>query len=370
MVGGVSSAISAAWIRREILNQYDADPTEAGLGRRIKNRTPLAIAGLGFAGLSTVSSLKFDKFELEVLADPDSPYPAHQQMNNHRTLHSIPYIGGAILSAHLLRDGASKLGSQIASKLDAPRLVEEIINGLNSVADWVINSLGTGVLGHIVGDIPTSSPLRLLAPFSDRNLAMNLITNSNPLVNKCLRATGWSLVGGSWAVASLYLLSKTPPDIRIREFAERIAGFGSVEELIKRANADLRSLFMSMGGTELEDLTKANLLRTNSGYNLTQSEELPWSDFQPDNKSIWGVDELTPTSLSDAGIITKSVSSQAIQASPHSLWDTSHEISEDTYWSEASAETFWDDSPSNSLKQKTNDRSTINVKRDEGSFYE
>lgn len=370
MVGGVSSAISAAWIRREILNQYDADPTEAGLSRRIKDRTPLAIAGLGFTGLSTVSSLKFDKFELNILADPDSPYPAHQQMNNHRMLHSIPYVGGAILSAHLLRDGASKLGSQIASKLDAPHYVEEIINGLNSVADWVINSLGTGVLGHIVGDIPTSSPLRLLAPFSDRNLAMNLITNSNPLVNKCLQATGWSLVGGSWAVASLYLLSKTPPDIRIREFAERIAGFGSVEELVERANADLRSLFTSMRGTELEELSNADLLRTNSSYNLTQSEELPWSDFQPDSKSIWGVNELTPTSLSDVGIIPKSVSSQAIHASPNSLWDTSHKTSEDTYWSEASAETFWDDSPSNSLKQETNNRSTINVERDENSFYE
>ncbi|MDL0135060.1 metal-dependent hydrolase [Halobacterium salinarum] len=369
MVGGVSSAISAAWIRREVLDQYDTATPGSGLKQRLKNRAPLAVAGLGFTSLSTVASVNFDKFELQALADSNSPYPAHQQLNNHRALHSLPYIGGAILTAHLLREGAAKLGHQIASRLKLSHCVDEIIDGLNGIADWLINSLGTGIIGHIIGDIPTSSPIRLLAPLSDRNLAMNLITNSNPAVNKCLHAAGWSLVGGAWAVAGLYLLCKTPPDIQIRSFAERIASTGSVGELVRRVNADLREFFIAVTGMTQRELEKSSIFREESNNTPSHSRELPWGDFQPDTQTIWGVEEITPTSLSDSGIIPESVSSQLVQASSDSLWTANQKVSEETYWSEASADTFWETSSTDSLRQESSSKSFVKSRNGKDSFY-
>lgn len=342
MVGGVSSAISAAWIRREVLSQYRSSQSPVSLRERLTDRAPLAIAGLAYTGLSAYASLKFDKAEMQYLADGNSEYPAHQQIGNHRKRHSLPYIGGAVLSAYLLRHGSGKVGRWVASRLDITERVVHIIDSLENIADFVITSLGSGAVGHLLGDIPTSSPLHLLKPFSDRNLALNIITNKNPTIRNYLQTAGWALAGGSWSIAGLYLLCRTPPDVRIRSFAERLAKQTSIDSMIQTVKEDITNLFPSMTSLSRNTFWNSDLFQDSRTKSSNQIEELPWAGMKFDADFIWGINDITFETLKQTDILPSHYTS-TLHAHPDNVSSLyQQDIDEVTFWDQADADSFWE----------------------------
>lgn len=307
MVAGVSSAISAAWIRRQVLNEYDPKVPAKSLRNRLRDRIPLAIAGLGFTGLSAFASQQFDTREMQILADQASGVPVHNQIWNHRKLHSLPYVGGAVIAARLISHAGVEVGHWIAEKLNLQNRAEEIIEALGSIADWVINSLGNGIAGHILGDLPTSNPLYLLKPFSNRNLALYLTKNKDPQLNSYLQAAGWMLTGGAWAFSGLYLLSWEPPETRIRKYLENIAAQDSLSAAVQMIQNDIESLFARIVDRSIETFWNSPLFSQPNSDFFSETKVPPWLGMQFDTQSIWGVNDISSTSLIKNGILPKEI---------------------------------------------------------------
>lgn len=317
MVAGTCSCISAAWIRSRVVDEFDPSESRPCRSTLIEDRLPLAIAGLGFTGLSTVAAQQFDKRELYLLADQGSEIPPHQQLNNHRELHSLPYVGGAVVAAHLIRHSVTDVGRWIAEHLGLDNRVDAIIRRLGELADWVINSLGTGVFGHILGDIPTKRALQFLRPITDRNLALNLVKHGNQTLNKYLQTVGWMLAGGAWTFSGIYLCSWKPPEKSIKEYFEKIAAHESANDAIRMIREDIVGLFAQLTDKTRQKFRESSLF---SIYSQSATEE-PHSDIfnqNFDTKSIWGIDDLSRPSIQDTNILPPSIDFSSDQTSLYS----------------------------------------------------
>ena len=319
MVAGVSSCISAAWIRKQTISEYDPEVTPPALQTRLRNRTPLAIAGLGFTGLSAVAAKQFDKQELAVLADPEQNIPAHKQLNNHRVLHSIPYVGGAVVAAHLIKNAAVEVGQWLADKLDAGDVSDSIINHLKDLSEYVINSLGTGIIGHILGDLPTKSPLRFLRPIIDHNFAINLFTHDNPKANLYFQTVGWILTGGAWALSGLYIASWEPPERQISRYIKKLTEQDSPNEAIQLVRHDISGLFGRLLDQSRNEFWSSALFKKSnlSGTRFVGSAPLI-DEMYFDSESIWSVKDLSGESLVDGGILPRSFTAKLDEKSIYS----------------------------------------------------
>lgn len=319
MVAGASSCISAAWIRSRVVAEYDTTGNPPCRSTLIKNRLPLAVAGLGFTGLSAVAAQKFDKLELLLLADQESEIPWNQQLDNHRKFHSIPYVGGAVVAAHLIRHSVTDVGQWIAEHLGLDDRASAIIRRLEELADWVVNSLGTGVLGHILADIPTKGAIQFLKPITDRNLALNLVKHGSPTLNKYLQTAGWMLAGGAWAFSGIHLYSWKPPERKITEYLEDISHQESMNSAVQMVYDDILNLFSRIIGKSRDTFLNLPLFSTENNQGEEEiTTHLDIFDQHYDSESIWGIAEISSKSLQQSGILPPSMGSYLDQTSLYS----------------------------------------------------
>jgi hypothetical protein len=247
MVAGVSSTVVAAWIRSRTREAYDPAITPPSLKDRLHQRAPMVAAGLGFTGLSTAVAGYFDTAELAVLGDAENAVDIHRQMGNHHELHSLPYLGSALSAAHLIRHSSKRFGEWLSEKLDLSESIQAVIDAADSLANWVIGATGSGVFGHLLGDLPTSgqggSALQLLKPITNRNFCLKWVSSASPTINRYLTIAGTVLAGAAWSFSGLHLLSWEPPERSLRKYVDRIGECDSWEEAVDVIFSDFKSLF-------------------------------------------------------------------------------------------------------------------------------
>jgi hypothetical protein len=145
MVAGASSCVVASWIRSQTVTEFDPVANTPRRSELIARRLPMVAAGIGFTWLTATVSGYFDTAELKVLSDSSDVRPLHQRLEHHRELHSLPFLGEALTTTHLLRHGAQHLGNWLAARLEVPDRASAVIDALEGLAEWVINSIGTGI---------------------------------------------------------------------------------------------------------------------------------------------------------------------------------------------------------------------------------
>lgn len=291
-VAGVSSAIAAGWIRSRIRDEYDPTVSPPPLKKRLQRRAPLAVAGLSFTGLSAIMSYRFDNFEEEFLDSESIPLNGA-----HRDLHSIPILGSAYGAARVVKYATSKIGESTADYLDISEQSEAIIQALESLADWIIDSTAFGSLGHFAGDLPTKgdrgfAALRLLKPLSQRNFSFGWITHDATPWNRYLQITGLAVAGAAWSVSGLYLLSWQPPEDRLTEYLQELGECESYSEMKDQVLGDLEHLF-----TQLVDTTEEAF------WNLPLFESAP-ADIKTAPEKHWyrmnyNLEELLDVQIAD-----------------------------------------------------------------------
>ena len=245
-VAGVSSALAAGWIRSRVHDEYDPDISPPPFKKRLQRRAPLAVAGLGFTGLSAIVSYRFDTYEGELLKGESIPLNGA-----HRDLHSIPILGSAYGAARVIKYAASKIGESTANYLDISEQSEAIIKALESLADWIIDSTAFGSLGHFAGDLPTKgdrgfAALRLLKPLSQRNFSFGWITHDATPWNKYLQIAGLATAGAAWSISGLYLLSWQPPEDRLIEYIQELGRCDNYTEMKNQVLGDIEQLFAQL----------------------------------------------------------------------------------------------------------------------------
>jgi hypothetical protein len=73
IVAGLSSVAVTGFVRHRVRDMYDPEVTSPpSMTDRLRKRAPMAIAGLGFTGLSTKIAAGFDGWELELVSDTNS----------------------------------------------------------------------------------------------------------------------------------------------------------------------------------------------------------------------------------------------------------------------------------------------------------
>jgi hypothetical protein len=269
MVAGASSALIAGRIRQRTVSRFDSNIEPPTLQERVHQRLPWIAAGLGFTGLSTAVAMSFDKIELSILSDINDPRLTHQQLEHHRELHSLPYLGGAIGAAHLIRHSSSNFGQWIAANLNYPERAEDIVKSLNDLADWVIDSTGFGVLGHIVGDIPTKghggTALKLLKPITNHNFSLGWIAHNEPHVQKVLFVTGMALTGAAWTITGAYALSWEPPEKKITSYLQTLNEYDSFSHIIQHILNDLKNTFNNIFGLDEKSIWSLPIFENSLG---------------------------------------------------------------------------------------------------------
>lgn len=242
-VAGVSSALVAGWLRSRVRDEYAPEMDPPSIKERLQRRAPLAVAGLGFTGLSAAVSYRFDTYELDILNDDAIPLNGA-----HRELHSIPVLGSAYGAARIIKYAATKVGESTASYLQLSEQSEAIINAMESMADWVLDSVAFGSLGHFAGDLPTKgdrgfAALRLLKPFSRRNFSFGWIAHDATPWNRYLQIAGLAVAGAAWSVSGLYLLSWQPPEDRLTEYIEKLGTCKDYSAVKNQVLGDIERLF-------------------------------------------------------------------------------------------------------------------------------
>lgn len=244
LVAGVSSSVVAGWTRQRVIDRFEPGVEPPTVVERINNLIPLMAAGIGFTGLSTAVAFSFDKIELSILADVNDPRPIYQQIENHRELHSLPYLGGAIGAAHLIRNSSAIFGQWIASNLTYSELAEDIVDSLNDLADWIVNASGFGIFGHLIGDIPTKgsggTALRLLKPITNHNFSLGWVAHNEPHIQQFLTTIGMALTAAAWSFTGTYAMSWEPPEKRIKSYLLTLNSHDNFSDVIRYLLNDLQ----------------------------------------------------------------------------------------------------------------------------------
>lgn len=253
IVAGVSSTFAAGWIRHRTVEAYDPEIEPVPLETRLTQRAPMALAGLGFTGLSTTVAYSFDRIESMILGD--SSVEQTIDLGTHHDLHNIPYVTTVVFAARLIRQAGDEFGNWIASKLDVPDRTSEVVDALDSLANWILSGAWTGSVGHMIGDIPTSAnTLRLFSPITDRNFCMKWINHNNPVWNQYFTYGGIALSGAAWAVSGSYLCSWKPPEQKIGDYIDELRkceSFGDASALILQDIEDLFTDLLPDGESKL-----------------------------------------------------------------------------------------------------------------------
>lgn len=305
-VAGISSALAAGWIRSRVRDEYNPDISPPSFRDRLQRRAPLAVAGLSFTGLSAIVSRRFDSYEGKLLEKESIPLDGITD-GNHRDLHSIFILGGAYGAARLIKYAASKIAESTAGYLNFSDQSEAIIEALESIADWVLNSTAFGSLGHFAGDLPTKgdrgfAALKLLRPLSERNFSFGWIAHDAAPWNKYLQMAGLTVAGASWSVSGLYLLSWQPPEDRLTEYIQQLGRCEDYSEMKNQVLRDIEQLF-----TQLMDGTGRafwNLpLFESAPADIRTSPEDHWYRMNYSLEEILGVKSADYETLVDLGIL-------------------------------------------------------------------
>lgn len=309
LTAGVNSAFVAGWTRKRACRVYDPNIEPPKMRERVRNRAPMVAAGLGFTGLSTAVAMFFDQIELSLLSDVGDHRPIHQQIENHRELHSLPYLGAGVVAAHLIRHSCKSLAHWISDNLRMPDIVGEIIDELNNLADWVINSGAAGVVEHLLGDVPTQgvggTALRLLKPITNRNFSLGWVTAAAQPLNQYLTIIGAILSGAAWGITGVYSICWEPPEQRITSYVDEVRQCDSVRAAIRKILSDINqslSKVLQRSGEVIWNLPLFNRPPENA---ITSQESLIKTDGLP---SQFGLDSFDRETLSDHGILPPELS--------------------------------------------------------------
>ncbi len=304
IVAGVSSTLIAGYIREQTRDGYKPNVNPPSVSERVRNRAPLALAGLGFTGLSTAVAYKFDSLERRILGDPTADIPIQRQ-GGHRDLHSLPYLGTIWGAAHLVLHSTANFGEWIASKLHVPERAGEFADHLNNLAEWIVSGSCFGVFGHIIGDVPTSgrgaTALQLLSPITDRNFAIGVIKSTSPVYNQLLKEAGLVLAGAAWSVSGAYLLSWKPPETRVYDYANKLRECENFSGAMGIVLEDLDRIFESLTPEPAEQFWNRPLF--DSPYeNIHSAIDHHWFHQYIDFEQVFNTETVDPKVLVDRGI--------------------------------------------------------------------
>ncbi len=309
IVAGTSSCVVASWMRSRTVAEFDPSVETPQRSELISRRLPMVAAGIGFTGLSATVSGYFDTAELEVLSDPADGRPLHQRLEHHRELHSLPLLGQAMTTAHLLRHSASHFGQWLTTRLDLSDHTAAVIDALESLSDWVINAVGTGMFGHILGDVPTKgtggTALQLLKPFTDHNFALGWVSADSTGANEYLTLAGTALTGAAWALVGAHVFCWKPPEQHLASYLNRLRKQESVTAAASMIRDDIVRLF-----ERIFDRFKESLFDDNaSSQPLTQDcpSETSWINTSHDPQDSCGIDSFSPESLHQNGILPEDI---------------------------------------------------------------
>lgn len=301
LVAGANSSLVAVWIRNKALERYDPDVEPPPIRERINNRAPYVLAGLGFTGLSTAVAMGFDAAEMKLLQDYESELHYRKQVENHHELHSLPYLGAGVGAAYLLKHTVGQFARWLGKKLKVPRIAERLAEALEELSEWVINSIGTGVAGHLVGDIPTKgrggTALRLLAPITNRNFCLGWVRAVSTTANQYLVYLGSILTGAAWAITGIYAASWKPPEQRIGAYVDDLRDRNSARDALRKIQKDVAQAIANALGVARDKVGELPLFT-----NTNQNGILNKLTFDIDPK-LFGVNSLSMREFTEADVL-------------------------------------------------------------------
>lgn len=205
VTAGLTSAGSAVWIRRRILDRHLSGTAPSSLSTRIQNRSPEALAGLTFTGVATTVAFGFDKFETWVLGD----------IGSHHDLHTVPFVGTVMTAAEILKESSQRVAEWLCDRLDIPEQASAIGQSLYDLGSWILNGTVAGLAAHIIQDLPGSgagnSAITLLKPLSNRQFNLGWWTNEDFIPTDVALYGGGLLTAISWSAIAGYLITPAPP---------------------------------------------------------------------------------------------------------------------------------------------------------------
>lgn len=306
ITAGVNSAFVAVWTRKEAHRLYDPDIEPPSLQERVKNRAPIVAAGLGFTGLSTAVAMFFDTIELSILSDRADPRPLHRQIENHHNLHSLPYVGAGLVTAHLIRHSCKDFAHWVSEQLRLPDIVSDVIDELNNIADWMIGSGAAGAVEHILADVPNmGTALRLLKPITDTNFALGWFASDSLPHNQFLQVVGGILSGAAWCITGAYSVCWQPPEKRISSYVSKLRQCDSAQGAIRQVLSDINKALSKLLKTGKEKIWNLPLFNHSPGSGTTP----PGNWIKTDGlTSLFGVASFDRETLSDHGILPPELS--------------------------------------------------------------
>jgi hypothetical protein len=325
LAAGLSSACVTGYTRHHTHKAYDSDVDSPPKKELISDRIPLAFAGLGFTGLSTAVAYGFDTMEKYVLGDWSSDTPLNQQMGVHRSGHTVLHVMGIGTAAGLVLHASRNFGEWIASKLQVQNLAPQITDHLEGLAEWIL-SLGsiTGGISHLLTDLPTmghgGTALRLLAPITNHNFALQLFKSGATWANRWFTLAGITLAGLSWVGSAAYLVSWKPPETHVRDYAKKLNECDNPTDVIETIQLDLSQSIEQLTG-DIEEFWNRPLFESRF-EELSPNLEHHWFHQHIDSEKVFGVDSYNLAELDEQGILTEDayslVSGTTIQ-SPESI---------------------------------------------------
>lgn len=205
LTAGLSSAVSAYWVRKRVRKLINSSSTTNSLCNRIRRRSKYAIAGLAFTGCATVVSGSIDSIEKQLGFE-------------HRTAgHSIPILGGLWSTAKLAKRAGDKAVEWVSDRIGYSHKIKPIVQELKELASWVLDGSVIGYFTHLLGDLPTKgsggfSSLKLLYPITKRRFNLRIVKAGNKLFNKIFTIIGAFVSASSWAIIGSHLVSPELPE--------------------------------------------------------------------------------------------------------------------------------------------------------------
>lgn len=205
LTAGLSSAVSAYWVRKRVRELINTSSTSNSLCNRIRRRSKYAIAGLAFTGCATVVSGSIDSIEKQLGFE-------------HRTAgHSIPVLGGLWSTAKLAQRAGHKAVEWVSDRIGYSHKIEPIVEELKELSSWVLDGSVVGYLTHILGDLPTKgsggfSALKLFYPITNRRFNLRIVNAGNKMFNKIFTTIGAYVTTASLAVIGAHLVSPELPE--------------------------------------------------------------------------------------------------------------------------------------------------------------
>lgn len=331
IVAGVNSAVVAGWVRKNSIQQFDPYVDPPSVRDRLTERAPLLLAGLGFTGLSTAVAYGFDKIEMWLLQDYESDLHYMQQGGNHHKLHKLPYLGAGIGAAHLIKHSSAKFGRWIAEQTNSSELITEVVDELESLANWMIDSVGTGVLGHLVSDIPTSgrggTALRLLSPITNQNFCLQLVKSASENINGYLFLAGGILSAAAWGISGVYATSWEPPERRIGGYVETLRDCDGYAAALRKIWDDLTDALSTAVGVACDTIWELPIFASSAASSIGKSVHNLFNfDFDP---KLLGVDEFSKDALLDQGVLPSDIEETLTSSSLYSTpveWPMMNEV--------------------------------------------